>query len=64
MIEITKESKQVVFDYKDQNKLLIELEDMFILSDTEIEGHYYSMATIERKYPKVAELYRLLREGR
>lgn len=53
--------RTIAMDYKDRCDLFRQLESLFIESDRTSEGYSYSGSYINARYPKVWELFELLR---
>ncbi len=51
---------QIVIDHPDRRDLHNQLENMFIEADHETTRGMYSGSNIERKYPKIWELFKLI----
>lgn len=48
---------QIAIDFNEIGELRLQFEKMFILADQETSPGYYNEEVIQRKFPKVWELY-------
>ena len=60
MLKIEDDMTQIFVTKLDSYNLRRQLEDMFCKIDTQTQGEAYSMTTIERRYPMVAELFDMI----
>ena len=60
MIERIDTKIQLTLSSKDSCQLYNQFEQMFIAADHETEGYYYSGDNIEKSFPKVYELFKVI----
>ena len=63
MYEIKNNTTQILLNKQERNGLIRELEEMFVLADSESPRGMYSSENIERKYHFIGELYNILNRG-
>lgn len=60
MIEINKNTRQIILEGKESRNLAMEIEAAFMVLDTGIEGCCFSLDRMKELYPQMGRIYSIL----